>query len=144
MASSAAEYDHAGSPYLLVRIGGQPTQKLVLEAELSIGRAEGNDLRLTDPKVSRYHARVIKRDAIPSESARLICASPPQVAQAKLAVIWSRSASRSHWMRSSRMHSNLRLSSALNTVWLDSMPVPLTISFHDWQERIRIKQRVFL
>jgi pSer/pThr/pTyr-binding forkhead associated (FHA) protein/tetratricopeptide (TPR) repeat protein len=31
-----------------------------LEAELSIGRAEDNALQLNDPKVSRYHARVVR------------------------------------------------------------------------------------
>ena len=71
---------------------------------------------------------VINRDAIPIESAVLICGSPPQVAQAKFSVFWIRSASKSHWVRSPWMRSSLRLSSTLEVDWFAPMPVPLKSS----------------
>ncbi len=45
-------------PRLVVRIGGRVIQEASLRTELSIGRAEDNDLRLADPKASRHHARL--------------------------------------------------------------------------------------
>jgi len=45
-------------PRLVVRVGGRVIQEIGLRAELSIGRAEDNDLRLADPKASRHHARL--------------------------------------------------------------------------------------
>ncbi len=45
-------------PRLVVRMGGRVIQEANLRTELSIGRAEDNDLRLADPKASRHHARV--------------------------------------------------------------------------------------
>jgi pSer/pThr/pTyr-binding forkhead associated (FHA) protein/tetratricopeptide (TPR) repeat protein len=48
------------SPLLVVRVGGRVTQKVPLQAEVTIGRAEENDLCLAEPKVSRHHARVVK------------------------------------------------------------------------------------
>ena len=45
-------------PRLVVQVGGQVVKEVDLQAELSIGRAEDNDLQLMDPKASRHHARV--------------------------------------------------------------------------------------
>ena len=47
-------------PRLVVRAGGQVIQEIVLQELLTIGRAEDNDLKLMDPKVSRHHARLSK------------------------------------------------------------------------------------
>ena len=60
MTNRTAKGESPRSPCLLVRVAGGETQSLVLEAELGIGRAEDNALRLNDPKVSRYHARVVR------------------------------------------------------------------------------------
>ncbi len=60
MTNSTAQGESPRSPYLLVRMAGGGTQRLILEAELGIGRAEDNALRLNDPKVSRHHARVVR------------------------------------------------------------------------------------
>jgi beta propeller repeat protein len=45
-------------PRLVVQVGGQVVKEVDLQAELSIGRAEDNDLQLMDPKASRHHARL--------------------------------------------------------------------------------------
>jgi TolB protein len=50
-------------PRLLVMAGGRIGQELSLRKELSIGRAEDNDLQLPDPKVSRHHARIRREGA---------------------------------------------------------------------------------
>ena len=45
-------------PRLVVKVGGRVVQEVDLRTEIRIGRAEDNDLNLTDPKVSRHHARI--------------------------------------------------------------------------------------
>jgi tetratricopeptide (TPR) repeat protein len=45
-------------PRLVVTAGGQISREISLRRELSIGRAEDNDLQLPDPNVSRHHARI--------------------------------------------------------------------------------------
>jgi tetratricopeptide (TPR) repeat protein len=45
-------------PRLVVTFGGRILQEISLREELTIGRADDNDLKLTDPKVSRHHARI--------------------------------------------------------------------------------------
>ena len=60
MTNSTVKGKSPRSPYLLVRMVGGGTEKHPLEAELGIGRAEDNALRLNDPKVSRHHARVVR------------------------------------------------------------------------------------
>ncbi len=45
-------------PRLVVTAGGRIVKEISLRKELSIGRAEDNDLTLPDPKVSRHHARI--------------------------------------------------------------------------------------
>jgi TolB protein len=45
-------------PRLVVRAGGRIIREEELRGALSIGRGEDNDLRLSDPKVSRQHARI--------------------------------------------------------------------------------------
>ena len=52
--------DELPSPRLVVKVHGRVTQEVALRAEVTIGRAEDNDLRLTDPKASRHHACVSK------------------------------------------------------------------------------------
>lgn len=47
-------------PRLVVRAGGQLIREVVLHELLTIGRAEDNDLKLIDPKVSRHHARLTR------------------------------------------------------------------------------------
>jgi TolB protein len=50
-------------PRLVVKVGGQVVQEVELRIELRIGRAEDNDLDLSDPKVSRHHARIHQQAA---------------------------------------------------------------------------------
>ena len=45
-------------PRLIVQAADGASQEIELKAGLCIGRAEDNDLTLTDPKVSRHHARI--------------------------------------------------------------------------------------
>jgi tetratricopeptide (TPR) repeat protein len=45
-------------PCLVVEVDGQLVKTVSLKDELGIGRAKDNDLELTDPKVSRHHARI--------------------------------------------------------------------------------------
>jgi tetratricopeptide (TPR) repeat protein len=45
-------------PRLVVKAGGQVIDEIDLRSELTIGRADDNGLTLTDPKVSRHHARL--------------------------------------------------------------------------------------
>ncbi len=51
-------------PRLVVEADGQLVKMVSLEDELSIGRAKDNDLALTDPKVSRHHARIDRQGDI--------------------------------------------------------------------------------
>jgi tetratricopeptide (TPR) repeat protein len=51
-------------PRLIVRTGGRVVQEVELQADLSIGRAEDNDLQLADPKASRHHARLRREGAV--------------------------------------------------------------------------------
>jgi Tol biopolymer transport system component/Flp pilus assembly protein TadD len=46
-------------PRLIVKTGGRVLREIELRSELSIGRAEDNDLQLPDPKASRHHAQLI-------------------------------------------------------------------------------------
>lgn len=46
------------SATLSIRIKGQPSQKVVVEAAFAIGRDAGNDWVLDDPRVSRNHALI--------------------------------------------------------------------------------------
>ena len=64
MTSNITLVDASFSPRLVVRVGGQIVKEVDLQAELSIGRAEDNDLQLMDPKASRHHARVRREGAI--------------------------------------------------------------------------------
>jgi TolB protein len=50
-------------PHLIVRVNEQAARQIPLKDGLTIGRAEDNDLRLADPKVSRHHARVTREGA---------------------------------------------------------------------------------
>ncbi len=45
-------------PRLTVKAGGRVIKEIELKGDLTIGRAEDNDLELLDPKVSRHHARI--------------------------------------------------------------------------------------
>jgi len=58
MANDETLMDAPLLPRLVVRVGGQVVQEVTLHDALSIGRAEDNDSKLTDPKASRHHARV--------------------------------------------------------------------------------------
>ena len=51
-------------PRLIVRSSGQVVQEVELQTDLSIGRAEDNDLQLPDPKASRHHARLQREGAV--------------------------------------------------------------------------------
>lgn len=64
MTSETTLVDAALFPRLIVRTGGQVTQEVELRGDLSIGRAEDNDLQLPDPKASRHHAQVRREGAI--------------------------------------------------------------------------------
>jgi tetratricopeptide (TPR) repeat protein len=50
-------------PRLVVMAGGRIVKEISLRKELSIGRAEDNELHLPDPKVSRHHARIRREGA---------------------------------------------------------------------------------
>ncbi len=50
-------------PHLIVETEGLAAGPVALGDELSIGRAEDNDLELLDPKVSRHHARITRQGA---------------------------------------------------------------------------------
>ncbi len=50
-------------PRLIVRSGGRIIQEIELRGDLTIGRAEENDLQLTDPRASRHHARVHREES---------------------------------------------------------------------------------
>jgi TolB protein len=50
-------------PRLIVRSGGRVVEEIELKADLTIGRAEDNQLQLPDPKASRHHARVDRQEA---------------------------------------------------------------------------------
>ncbi|MGD8516930.1 MAG: FHA domain-containing protein [Anaerolineae bacterium] len=54
--------DASAFPRLVVMMEGKVVQEAILEEELSIGRAEDNDLVLADPKVSRHHAQVHREE----------------------------------------------------------------------------------
>ncbi len=51
-------------PRLVVKTGGRVVEEVELRSDLKIGRAEDNDLQLTDPKASRHHARLEQEGAI--------------------------------------------------------------------------------
>ena len=51
-------------PRLVVKAGGRVVEEVELRGDLKIGRAEDNDLQLTDPKASRHHARLEQEGAI--------------------------------------------------------------------------------
>lgn len=61
MTNDATLVDAALFPRLIVRARGRVVEEVDLRAELTIGRAEDNDLKLLDPKSSRHHA-LIKRE----------------------------------------------------------------------------------
>jgi TolB protein len=51
-------------PRLVVKIGGRVVEEVELRGDLKIGRAEDNDLQLTDPKASRHHAHLEQEGAV--------------------------------------------------------------------------------
>jgi Flp pilus assembly protein TadD len=51
------------TPRLAVKTGGRIVEQVDVRTELRLGRAEDNDLDLTDPKVSRHHARIYQEGA---------------------------------------------------------------------------------
>ena len=51
-------------PRLVVKIGGRVIDEVELRGDLKIGRAEDNDLQLTDPKASRHHARLEQEGSV--------------------------------------------------------------------------------
>jgi len=48
-------------PHLIIETDGLAAGPVTLKDELTIGRAEDNDLELLDPKVSRHHARIARQ-----------------------------------------------------------------------------------
>jgi tetratricopeptide (TPR) repeat protein/pSer/pThr/pTyr-binding forkhead associated (FHA) protein len=58
MTNEATLVGEAPFPRLVVRVHGRVIQEITVRTEVTVGRAEDNDLTLTDPKVSRHHARV--------------------------------------------------------------------------------------
>jgi beta propeller repeat protein len=50
-------------PRLIVRSGGRVVEEIELKADLSIGRAEDNQLQVPDPKASRHHARIDRQES---------------------------------------------------------------------------------
>lgn len=64
MTQESTLVDAAIFPHLVVKVGGRIIQEVELRAELRIGRAEDNDLDLTDPKVSRHHARIYREGSV--------------------------------------------------------------------------------
>jgi tetratricopeptide (TPR) repeat protein len=63
MTSDTTLVDASMFPRLVVEVGGRVTDEIELRLELAIGRAEDNDLTLSDPKVSRHHARLRRQGA---------------------------------------------------------------------------------
>src|SRR5512136_678497 len=47
-------------PHLIIETDRLAAGPVTLKDELTIGRAEDNDLELLDPKVSRHHARIAR------------------------------------------------------------------------------------
>jgi len=52
---------HIDVPHLISETDGLAAGPVTLQDELTIGRAEDNDLELMDPKVSRHHARITRQ-----------------------------------------------------------------------------------
>ena len=52
---------HIDVPHLIIETDGLAAGPVTLQDELTIGRAEDNDLELMDPKVSRHHARITRQ-----------------------------------------------------------------------------------
>ena len=50
-------------PRLVIRSGGRVVQEIELRKDVTIGRAEDNDVQLGDPRSSRHHARVQREGA---------------------------------------------------------------------------------
>ncbi len=50
-------------PHLIIEADGLAAGPVTLRDELTIGRAEDNDLELLDPKVSRHHAHITRQGA---------------------------------------------------------------------------------
>jgi len=48
-------------PHLIIETDGLAAGPVTLKDEMTIGRAEDNDLELLDPKVSRHHARIARQ-----------------------------------------------------------------------------------
>jgi tetratricopeptide (TPR) repeat protein len=51
-------------PRLVVKTGGRVIEEVELRGDLTIGRAEDNDLQLTDPKASRHHAHLEQEGSV--------------------------------------------------------------------------------
>jgi TolB protein len=51
-------------PHLIIETDGLAAGPVALKDELTIGRAEDNDLELLDPKVSRHHARITRQGSV--------------------------------------------------------------------------------
>jgi tetratricopeptide (TPR) repeat protein len=51
-------------PRLVVKTGGRVIEEVELRGDLKIGRAEDNDLQLTDPKASRHHAHLEQEGSV--------------------------------------------------------------------------------
>ena len=64
MTSEATLVDQHMFPRLVVRVGGQVIREIDLRGDLTIGRAEDNDLQVSDPKVSRHHAQIQSAAAV--------------------------------------------------------------------------------
>ncbi|RPI51392.1 MAG: tetratricopeptide repeat protein, partial [Chloroflexi bacterium] len=58
MTSENTLVDKALFPRLVVKSGGRVLREIEIRGNLSIGRAEENDLQLMDPKASRQHAEI--------------------------------------------------------------------------------------
>jgi tetratricopeptide (TPR) repeat protein len=63
MTDESTLIDASVYPRLIVEVKGQIVQEAILRDELSIGRAEDNDIDLMDAKVSRHHARIHRQGA---------------------------------------------------------------------------------
>jgi beta propeller repeat protein len=50
-------------PRLIVRSGGRVVEEIEIKADLTIGRAEDNQLQVPDPKASRHHARIDQQES---------------------------------------------------------------------------------
>jgi Tol biopolymer transport system component/tetratricopeptide (TPR) repeat protein len=64
MTSETTLVDAALFPRLIVRAGGRVVEEVELRGDLTIGRAEDNDLQLADPKASRHHARIVREGLV--------------------------------------------------------------------------------